>query len=113
MEGFAIIKIEADAVALKENIVAQFNEYLHRTSCGSAASFVESKSGYFQMAYGGNEGASSVGIAAIGGFLQSNGNLVSQIRAASTENNGCATEISFTTGNGLLGKLWVSTERVY
>jgi len=113
MNGFAIIKVEADAVAIQEDIVAHFNEYMQGTSHDAAASFVGTHEGYFRVSYNDSVGISSAGITAFGDFLQTSGRNVSAIGSTVAQNGSLATQISFSTSDGKTGTVRLSTERVY
>ncbi|MFA4982755.1 MAG: hypothetical protein WC588_00920 [Candidatus Micrarchaeia archaeon] len=113
MNGFAIIKIEADAAAVQEDIVAHFNDYMQATSHDAAASFVGTSEGYFRISYDDRVGISSAGITAFGNFLQSAGYGVNGMGSIPSENGASAAEISFSKSNGKAGTVRLSTERVY
>ncbi len=76
MFGFAIIKVEADTIAVQEDIVAHFNDYMQTACHGAAASFVGTNEGYFRVSYNDSTGISSAGITAFGNFLQITGNVL-------------------------------------
>lgn len=110
MEGFAIIKIETDAVAAKDDIVQQFNSYMQATA--HFLSFVHGSEGYFRLPCNGDSGISSAGIPEIGTFLQSAGYSVTGIRSAPASEAGSRTEVSFMKG-GHVGSVMLSTVRIY
>ncbi len=112
MQGFAIVKVEADAVAVQENVVQQFNEFMQREE--RTQSFVHESEGYFRMEYNERVGACSAPIEMFGSFLQSAGYCVNGISSAGTgegEFAGC-TLVSFDKG-GREAKVMLSTLRVY
>lgn len=113
MNGFAIIKLEADPIALQENIVQQFNDYMQRTSCETASSFILGNEGYFRVSYDSSRGISSAGIFELGNFLVSSGRVVSGISGIAAKNGSTATEFSFSTSDGKTGSIRLSTERIY
>jgi len=113
MNGFAIIKVEADAVGVQEDIVAHFNDYMQATRHDAVASFVGTSEGYFRMAITDSIGISSAGIAEFGKFLELTGHKVNGIGSASAQSGASATKISFSTSNGKTGSVRLSTERVY
>ena len=110
MEGFAIVKVEADAAAVEENIVQQFNEYMQRSQ--PSQSFVLGNEGYFRLEYNGKTGASSAPIEAFGNFLLSTGYSVNGISTAATGEGSEGTGISFVKG-GREAHVVLSTVRVY
>ena len=127
MEGFAIVKIEADAAAVEENIVQQFNEYMQRSQPSQShpagaggeqsgqrpiQSFVLGNEGYFRLEYGGKTGVSSAPIEAFGNFLLSTGYSVNGISTAATAEGSEGTGISFVKG-GREAHVVLSTVRVY
>jgi len=112
MQGFAIVKVEADAVAVQENIVGQFNEFMQRTA--ASQSFVRDNEGYFRLEYGTGAGVSSAPIEAFGNFLQSAGYSVNGISSAGTcaAEGGNCTRVSFEK-NWKEAHVMLSTVRVY
>ncbi len=110
MNGYAIIKIEADAIAAKEDIVPQFNAYMQQTA--HAPSFVHEKEGYFRLSCNGEDGVSSAGVLELGKFLQSSGYLVTAIHNVSAGEGGLSTEMKFEK-NGQEGSVTLSTVRIY
>lgn len=88
MDGYAIVKIEAD----KEDIVSEFNSYMQRKE--HSLSFISGSEGYFRLEYGAN-GASSTAIEAFGSFLQSSGYSISAIGSSSTREGQEGTVFSF------------------
>jgi len=110
MQGFAIVKLEADNVAIKENVVQQFNEYMQRT--GKTQAFVHEGEGYFRMAYSEKVGVSSVPIEAFGRFLQTTGYSVNGISSANTLEGENGTVVSFEK-DGKEAHVTLSTVRIY
>lgn len=110
MQGFAIVKLEADNVAVEENVVQQFNEYMQRT--GRTQAFVHESEGYFRVSYSGNAGLSSAPIEIFGKFLQTTGYSVNGISSASTLEGGNGTVVSFEKG-GKEAHVTLSTVRIY
>jgi len=92
MADYAIVRLEADEIAVKEDIVRQFNSYLQQTT--REMSFVHEKEGYFRLSCGSAANGAQSGVAEFGSFLQSTGYSLTGIRsmAAPGENS---TEISF------------------
>ena len=110
MQGFAIVKLEADNVAVGENVVQQFNEYMQRAE--KTQSFVHESEGYFRMAYSEKIGMSSAPIEAFGKFLQTTGYSVNGISSANTIEGGNGTVVSFEK-DGKEAHVTLSTVRIY
>lgn len=110
MQGFAIVKLEADNVAVQENIVQQFNEYMQNTQKTQA--FVHDGEGYFRMAYNEKIGMSSAPIEIFGNFLLSSGYSVNGISSANTIDGENGTVVSFEKG-GKEAHVTLSTVRIY
>lgn len=110
MNSSIIIKIEADAIAAKEDILPQFNAYMQQTS--RAPSFVHESEGYFRLSYDGKDGVSSAGVLELGKFLQTSGYTVTAIRSASAGESEISTEVKFAK-NGQEGSVMLSTVRIY
>jgi hypothetical protein len=111
MQGFAIVKLEVDAAAAKENIVQHFNEYVQRTS--RVPSFIHENEGYFRISYDGKIGISSAAINELGTFLQSSGYTISAIGSVASSEGEPATVVSFSDRNGTEAHVTVSTVNVY
>ena len=110
MQGFAIVKIEADAIASQESIVQQFNEYMQHTQ--HSQSFVHGDEGYFRLEYSDKIGISSAPIELFGSFLQSSGYSVNGISTKATNEGNEGTEVSFAK-DGKEAHVVLSTLRVY
>ena len=110
MQGFAIVKLEADNVAVQENVVQQFNEYMQRTK--KAQAFVHDSEGYFRVSYNEKFGAASAPMEIFGKFLQSTGYSVNGISSANTLEGGNGTVVSFEKG-GKEAHVTLSTVRIY
>lgn len=110
MQGFAIVKVEADNVAVGENVVQQFNEYMQRTE--KAQAFVHENEGYFRVSYNESIGLSSAPIETFGNFLQSSGYRVNGIASASTLEGNDGTIVSFEK-DGKEAHVTISTVRIY
>ena len=110
MNGYVIMKLEADAFAEKEDIVQQFNSYMNQSA--HAPSFVHEKEGYFRISCSGESDCSSAGIVEFGKFLQSSGYTLTGISGKGTEDGNPGAEISFTKG-GSEAHVVVSTINVY
>ncbi len=110
MQGFAIVKMEADAVAVEEHVVRQFNEYMQHS--GQTQSFVHDAEGYFRISYDDKTGISSAAVSAFGSFLQSSGYSVNGISTSATAEGEIGTDVSFEKG-GRVGHVLLSTLRVY
>jgi len=108
MNGYAIVKLEADALAAKENIVQHFNEYMQREQ--HSPSFIRENEGYFRLTYDEKIGISSAAIETFGKFLQSSGYTVSGIRSAGELEN--STDIVFSKG-GEERRVLLSTVNIY
>ncbi len=93
MNGCAIIKMESDAMAAKEDIVSEFNGYLQRNT--PTVSFVQNGVGYFRLC---SEQSSPVGILAFGNFLLTTGFVISGIGGATTKKGEGGTSVCFTKG---------------
>ena len=105
MEGFAIVKVEAD----REDIVSEFNSYMQRKD--SALSFVNGAEGYFRL-HCDPQAASSTAVVHFGSFLQSSGYSISQIAAAAAKEGEAGTVFSFSK-NGVGGTAVLSTTNIY
>jgi len=110
MQGYAIVKIEADTAAVQESIVQHFNEYMQHSH--STQSFVHDGEGYFRLEYSDAIGASSAAIATFGGFLQSTGYSVNGISTAATNDGHEGTMVSFEK-EGKEAHVVLSTLNVY
>lgn len=110
MSNTMIIKIEADAIAAKDDILPQFNSYMQQTA--HAPSFVHEKEGYFRLSYNDEVGVSSAGVNELAKFLQSSGYTVTAIHNASAGEGGLPTEVKFEK-NGEEASVTLSTVRVY
>ena len=106
MDGYVIMKLEADAFAAKDGIVEQFNAYMQRTA--HEPSFVHEKEGYFRLSCDEGAAPSSAGTDEFGKFLQSTGYAMTGISSKGTSDGGNGTEITFTRG-GSEGRVLVST----
>ncbi|MCX8195155.1 MAG: hypothetical protein N3G22_03565 [Candidatus Micrarchaeota archaeon] len=109
MTAYAIIKLEADAIAMKEDIVAQFNSYLQQSA--PAPSFVHESEGYFRISYDDEFRVSSAGIVEFGKFLESSGYAITGINNSAPEGKN-STEVVFTKGSRE-GRVFLSTVNIY
>lgn len=110
MNGYAIIKLEADAIAAKDDILPQFNAYMQQSE--KNPSFVGPSSGYFRISYNGPSGISSAAIEKFGTFLQSSGYSISGISAATGGEGNGGTLVLFEKG-GKKARVLLSTLNVY
>jgi hypothetical protein len=110
MNGFAIVKIEADSAAANENILQHFNAYLQQSA--KTPSFIESSAGYFRIAYDDRIGASSAAVAKFGTFLQTSGYSISGISGATAVEGENGTLVSFGR-EGSEARVVLSTLNVY
>ncbi len=110
MNSYAIIKLEADSLAVKEDILQQFNTYMQQTA--RVPSFVHDKEGYFRLSYSDELGLSSAGILELGRFLSSSGYKVAGIQSAVSSEGEDSTEIRFAKGEQQ-GSVVLSTLRIY
>lgn len=110
MDGYAIVRLEADEIAEEEGILQQFNSYVHKAM--HELSFVNGKEGYFRLPCHNELCGLSAGIVEFGRFLQSTGYTMVGIHSKASlegENN---TEISFAKG-GYEARVTLSTVFVY
>ena len=105
MDGFAIVKLEAE----QEGIVSEFNSYMQRKD--AALSFVSGSEGYFRL-HCDPAAASSTAVVEFGTFLQNFGYSISGISAASTDEGSAGTVFSFSK-NGVEGTAVLSTTNIY
>ena len=105
MQGFAIVKVEAE----REDIVAEFNSYMQRKE--ASPSFVTEHEGYFRLHCDLSE-ASSAAITAFGSFLQSSGYQIIAMGSATTKEGEGGTAFSFSK-NGTESHAVLSTTNVY
>ena len=97
MDGYAIVKLTADALAEKEGIIQRFNSYyLHLAA--HALSFVHGSEGYFRLSCGAVSQLPSSGIAAFEEFLQSSGYAIKGVHTAAQAGGYDSTDISFSMG---------------
>jgi len=104
MNGFAIVKLEAD----KADIVSEFNNYMQQNT--HAPSFVSGTEGYFRLSYDGIP--SSAGIVEFGKFLQSTGYSITAIGSVNAKEGDTGTEVCFEKG-GVQTCAVLSTKNVY
>ncbi len=111
MNGYTIIiKIEADTIAAREDILPQFNSYMQQTA--RTPSFVHESEGYFRLSYNDEGSISSAGVLELGKFLQTSGYTVTAIKSASASEGEISTEVKFAK-DGQEGSVVLSTLRVY
>ncbi len=91
MQGFAIVKFEADAQASQDGILGQFNQYLQQRQ--NTTTFVRQQEGYFRLTY--SSTPSSAGIEAFGDFLQTSGFAISGISTAMNNEGADGTSVCF------------------
>jgi len=107
MDGHVIVKLKADALAEREGIVKQFNEYMNLNRSEHSPSFVHDSEGYFRLSHSGGP-ASSAGINEFGNFLHSSGYTVTGISGKRTLDGGSGTEFSFEKG-GMVARVLLCT----
>jgi len=112
MQGYAIVKLEADAAAVQESIVQHFNEYMQQAHKNKTQSFVHDGEGYFRLEYADAGRISSAPIEAFGNFLLQSGYTVNGISTATTSEGQEGTEVSFSKG-GKEAHVLLSTLNVY
>ncbi len=105
MQGFAIVKVEAE----REDIVAEFNSYMQRRE--TTAAFVAGTDGYFRLHCDLSE-ASSAAVTAFGSFLESSGYQITAIGSATMKEGETGTGFAFTKGDSVSHAV-LSTTNVY
>ena len=110
MDGYAIVRLEADETAEKEGVLQQFNSYIHKAM--HELSFVQEREGYFRLLCSGQACAVSAGIIEFGEFLQSTGYAVTGLHSMETLDGENSTEVSFAKA-GREAHVMLSTVLVY
>ena len=111
MNGYTIVKLEADCAAVEDGVLRNFNEYMQAGA--RSPSFVEGKDGYFRIEYNDSLGASSAAIERFGNFLVSSGYRISGISTAKTVEGESGTEVRFFREAGNEERVVISTLNVY
>ena len=110
MDGYIIMKLEADAIAAKDGVLQQFNSYVHRAM--HELSFVQAREGYFRLPCHDEICGLSTGILEFGEFLKSTGYTMVGINSKATFEGENSTEVSFAKG-GYEAHVTLSTVFVY
>ena len=111
MNGYAIMKLEANNAAADDNVLQSFNEYMNART--HALSFVTERDGYFRVEYNGKVGASSAAIETFGNFLVSTGYKINGISSAQGAEGAQGTEVRFSRETGKEERVVLSTLNVY
>lgn len=111
MQGYAIVHVQADELAEKDNLVGKFNSFLHRAAA-HGISFVQGKEGYFRLPYNDEIGAASAGAVAFGNFLLSAGCSIIGMNSGESAEGGQGTVVEF-ENNGKTGHVFLTTVFVY
>ena len=111
MFGYAIVKLEADSEAAKDNVLQHFNDYMQAHS--HSPSFVEQSDGYFRIEYTDSLPAASAGIAVFGSFLTHCGYAINGISTAKTHDGAEGTLVKFSGSDGRQESVVVTTLNVY
>ena len=111
MNGYAIVKLEANNAAAADNVLQSFNEYMNART--HAPSFVTESDGYFRMEYNDSVAASSAAIETFGTFLVSSGYWINGISAARSAEGAQGTEVRFSRITGMEESVVLSTLNVY
>jgi len=111
MNGYAIVKLEANGPAAADSVLAHFNEYMQQKS--HAPSFVTERDGYFRVEYNEKVAASSAAIEVFGNFLVSSGYWINGITAAQSAEGVPGTEVRFSRETGKEESVVLSTLNVY
>ena len=110
MDGYAIVRLEADETAEKEGILQQFNSYVHKAM--HELSFVQPREGYFRLPCHDEICGLSTGILEFGEFLKSTGYTMVGINSKASLEGESSTEVSFAKG-GYEAHVVLSTVFVY
>ncbi len=110
MNGYAIVRLEADALAARDGLVSKFNSFVQKAAYG--LSFVHDNEGYFRLPYDEEIGAASAGIVEFGLFLVSAGCTVVGVSSRESADGEQGTEISFTAA-GQIEHVFLSTVSIY
>jgi len=111
MNGYAIVKLEANNAAVADSILPHFNEYMNART--HALSFVTEHDGYFRVEYNEKVAASSAAIEAFGTFLVSSGYWINGISEAKSAEGAQGTQVRFSRETGKEESVVLSTLNVY
>ncbi|MFA6328430.1 MAG: hypothetical protein WCY41_03220 [Candidatus Micrarchaeia archaeon] len=111
MNGYAIVKLEANSDAVSDNVLQDFSQYMNTRT--HAPSFVTERDGYFRVEYNEQVAASSAAIEAFGNFLVSSGYWINGMANAKSAEGGEGTEVRFSRGTGKEASVVLSTLNVY